>query len=207
MKNIVKEIAVVVVILLIGVAYKMFTGESSGADVAKDVIENFSNGGPIIYSETYISSEVEGVYTFARDVDGNVMISDEGTMVADGSTYNTVDYKIGDTYYASIDGVNYEYGSDELNQFEGYEGFDVQGFFVKEETYVIDTLTNYGVDLFDNDVEAEFKREGDLYVATGTYSEGGDFKVELAKDGSSFKIVDEVATVEITFDSEPIALP
>ncbi len=207
MKKTTYRIIMVLVILLAGVVIKMYTGESGGADVAQEIAENITNGGAITYTEKYSGEGAEGVYIYSRDADGNVMISDVGTDNVYGYEYDVVDYKIDDVYYANIEGVNYQYGTEEINQFEGYEGYDIAGFFTEEEDYVISVFKNYSVDLFDNEINAEFKREGDYYVATGEYEEGGDYRVELAKDGSSFKIEDEDVSVTVTFDTEPIVLP
>ncbi len=207
MKRTVIQIILFLAIILGGIGYKIYSGESGGADVAQKIVDNYNDGGAITYTESYNTADGSGVYTYSRDAEGNAMVSNLGKNITEDYTYDVVDYKIGDKYYARIEGVNYEYGTEEIKQFDGYDGYDIATMFVDEEAYVTDTLKHYSVNLFDADKDADFKKEGDKYVSSGTYEEGGDFRVELAKDGSSLTIVDDEATVKVTFDTEAIALP
>ncbi len=207
MKRAVSRVVAILLVLLIGVVYKMYTGESGGADVAKDIVENITNGGAITYTEEYAADDSEGVYTYSRDEDGNIYVSNVGTNLTENYEYEVIDYKIGDVYYAHVEGANLEYGSDELNQIEGYEGYDIAGYFAEQEQYVIEMLKTNGTELFDNEINADFKKEGDFYVATGVDVEGYDYRVELAKDGSSLSLVDNIMSFKVTFDTEPIVLP
>ncbi len=207
MKRVIFRIVGVLVVLLAGFGYKIYTGESSGADVMQKIMDNFYNEDSITYVEEYSGDESEGVYTYSRDAEGNILISDVGTDIAESYDYDMSDYKIGDVYYTRIEGVNYEYGSDEINQFEGYEGYDIEGYFKAQEDYVLEMLKNNGSELFDNEIDAEFKREGDFYVATGVDSEGTEYRIALAKDGSTLSLEEEGLSFKVTFDTETIKLP
>ncbi len=206
MKRIMTRIVAVIIILLIGVGYKMFTGESGGAKTAEKMMEKLNNGSGATYTETYNTEAVKGEFIYTRDADGNVKIVDNSQDLATNASYESTDYKINDVYYALVDGATYEYDSAELNAIEGYSDIDIEGYFAEQETYVKDVVANMSTGLFDNNIDAEFKKEGDNYVATGVYEGGGDYRVEVAKDGSSITVIDDETTVELKFVDTKVEL-
>ncbi len=206
MNRAIARIVGIIVVLLAGVGYKMYSGEIDGEKVAQKLLDNVNSGGAVSYIEEYTTDTAEGVYTYSRDAEGNILVSNIGTDLTENYEYGETDYKIGDKYYSNIEGDILEYGSDELNEY-GYEGFDIAGYFTEQEEYVVDALKTNGTELFNNDIKADFKREGDLLVATGVDSNGNDYRVELAKDGSSLSLVDDISKMTVTFDTEAIVLP
>ncbi|MFV0465759.1 MAG: hypothetical protein ACK5ML_06760 [Lachnospiraceae bacterium] len=205
--RIIIRIALIALVVLAVLGYKFYTGESNAGDVSQEMIDKFNSGAGISYVETYTKEDSAGVLTYERDANGNIMISDLGKYTNEDYSFDTVDYKVDGVYYAFIDGQTLEYGSAELNAYEGYEGYDIETFFNDELAYIQDILSHYTTELYDNNIDSNFKREGDNFVATGTYEGGGEYRVELAQDGSSLNIVDDECTIKVEFTEDAVTLP
>ncbi len=208
MKRILTNIIMVAIVFLCAIGYKIYTGEHSAASVMTSVEENVANGGALSYTETYKTDTSSGVFTYERDSDGNVFIHDLGSETsANTDTFDYTDYKIGEEYYDYSDGTVHNYNDPAFAETVS-EDFNVAQYFDEQATYVNDVIKNYGTELFNADIDAEFKREGDKFVSVGKYKDSDEeYRVEIAKDGSAISIQDNTTTVKVSFDVAPIELP
>lgn len=198
MKRIVSRLAVVGIIALIGLAYTWFTGKDSGADVAQTMLDDFNTGAAVSYDEKYVGDGYSGTFTFKRDSVGNMLIIDQGTETVDGvnQPYYSEAYKIGDIFWVLEGDAFVEYADD-------------GGYFEEEVVYIAEFISYNGVDLFADDINADYKRKDGNYIATGIYADSTEtYTVKVAKDGKSMSLLDDTHESLLSFEyDEEISVP
>ncbi len=193
--NNMKKILVVISSLLI----LLFTGcgnlKADGMEIAEKFVNNFDEDKPfyVEFSEGDFKttalklSETEQLYT-----------STDGTVV--------VEYmRNGDEFSYAIDDVVYTHDSDSEEFFEFFQiskeelivSMEQGAVFIKSDFTEFNDLL---IESFDEEIESEVEKDGDLYIVTGVNDEGNDYKIKLNKNGESIDIVEGELAMLLTFD-------
>ncbi len=209
MKNLKKllSISLIFAIMMVSTACSNEEQERQDAVVAaresvRAILDDFDAGSAISYTESYDGENYVGEFTYKRDANGNVVITDKGTSKSDQSTYDYTDYKIGDTYYEVIDGV--------LAESVVTENFDPVAYFEEQTDYVSGQIEFIGVETLAYDIDNNFTYDETNYTCTGEYENAADgtYTLTASTDGTTMNYVDNTynATVTTNF-TDTVALP